>query len=145
MDWYLLRSRMHFVVDNTGVWRDAEGQANTFTVCNGAKKVLLTAPGSGEIKNVVFGVNQKWHLKPEDTIISAASCTTNAITPALKRFTTSLVSYQSHRNGSPFTNDQNLIDNFHSGDRRVVLHHWSWYWHRPALLKRHQKRCQNGR
>ncbi|MGF1752113.1 glyceraldehyde-3-phosphate dehydrogenase, partial [Vibrio makurazakiensis] len=70
------------IVDNTGVWRDAEGLSQ-HVACTGASKVLLTAPGKGDIKNVVFGVNEDV-IQPEDTIISAASCTTNAITPVLK-------------------------------------------------------------
>ena len=105
------------VVDNTGVWRDAEGLSQ-HVACNGAKKVLLTAPGKGEIKNVVFGVNQN-DIQPEDTIISAASCTTNAITPVLKAVHDKFGVLSGHiETVHSFTNDQNLIDNFHSGDRR---------------------------
>ncbi len=58
-------------------------------------------------------------IKPEDTIISAASCTTNAITPVTKAVHDKIwCPVRSHRNGSLICNDQNLIDNFHSGDRR---------------------------
>ncbi|MBW3695960.1 glyceraldehyde-3-phosphate dehydrogenase [Vibrio sp. T187] len=105
------------VVDNTGVWRDAEGLGQ-HVACNGADKVLLTAPGKGDIKNVVFGVNEDVIL-PEDTIISAASCTTNAITPVLKAVHDKYGVLSGHiETVHSFTNDQNLIDNFHSGDRR---------------------------
>ncbi|MCL4162047.1 UNVERIFIED_CONTAM: hypothetical protein GTU68_032572 [Idotea baltica] len=105
------------VVDNTGVWRDAEGLSQ-HVACNGAKKVLLTAPGKGDIKNVVFGVNENV-IQPEDTIISAASCTTNAITPVLKAVHDKFGVLSGHiETVHSFTNDQNLIDNFHSGDRR---------------------------
>ncbi|WP_394249885.1 glyceraldehyde-3-phosphate dehydrogenase [Vibrio profundi] len=105
------------VVDNTGVWRDAEGLGQ-HVACNGAEKVLLTAPGKGDIKNVVFGVNEDVIL-PEDTIISAASCTTNAITPVLKAMHDKYGVLSGHiETVHSFTNDQNLIDNFHSGDRR---------------------------
>jgi len=105
------------VVDNTGVWRDAEGLGQ-HVACNGAEKVLLTAPGKGEIKNIVFGVNEDVIL-PEDTIISAASCTTNAITPVLKAMHDKYGVLSGHiETVHSFTNDQNLIDNFHSGDRR---------------------------
>ena len=105
------------VVDNTGVWRDAEGLGQ-HVACNGASKVLLTAPGKGDIKNVVFGVNEDV-IKPEDTIISAASCTTNAITPVLKAVHDKFGVTSGHiETVHSFTNDQNLIDNFHSGDRR---------------------------
>ena len=105
------------VVDNTGVWRDSEGLSQ-HVACNGAKKVLLTAPGKGDIKNVVFGVNEDV-IQPEDTIISAASCTTNAITPVLKAVHDKYGVLSGHiETVHSFTNDQNLIDNFHSGDRR---------------------------
>lgn len=105
------------VVDNTGVWRDSEGLSQ-HVACNGAEKVLLTAPGKGDIKNVVFGVNEK-DIQAEDTIISAASCTTNAITPVLKAVNDKYGITSGHiETVHSFTNDQNLIDNFHSGDRR---------------------------
>ncbi|KJY84545.1 glyceraldehyde-3-phosphate dehydrogenase [Vibrio galatheae] len=105
------------VVDNTGVWRDAEGLGQHLA-CNGAEKVLLTAPGKGEIKNIVFGVNDKV-IQAEDTIVSAASCTTNAITPVLKAVHDKFGVISGHiETVHSFTNDQNLIDNFHSGERR---------------------------
>ncbi|EKO3464033.1 glyceraldehyde-3-phosphate dehydrogenase [Vibrio fluvialis] len=105
------------VVDNTGVWRDSEGLGQHLG-SKGAAKVLLTAPGKGDIKNVVFGVNESV-IQSEDTIISAASCTTNAITPVLKAMHDKYGVVSGHiETVHSFTNDQNLIDNFHSGDRR---------------------------
>jgi glyceraldehyde 3-phosphate dehydrogenase len=105
------------VVDNTGMWRDAEGLGKHLE-CAGAKKVLLTAPGKGDLKNVVFGVNESVILD-EDQIISAASCTTNAITPILKAVNDKYGIQSGHiETVHSFTNDQNLIDNFHSGERR---------------------------
>lgn len=105
------------IVDNTGVWRDTEGLSQHIA-CQGASKVLLTAPGKGDIKNIVFGVNDNVILE-EDKIISAASCTTNAITPALKAINDKYGIVSGHiETVHSFTNDQNLIDNFHSGDRR---------------------------
>ena len=105
------------VVDNTGVWRDSEGLSQHLA-CKGAEKVLLTAPGKGDIKNVVFGVNESV-IQEDDTIISAASCTTNAITPVLKVLNDKYGVLSGHiETVHSYTNDQNLIDNFHSGDRR---------------------------
>ncbi|MDF5615421.1 glyceraldehyde-3-phosphate dehydrogenase [Vibrio parahaemolyticus] len=105
------------VVDNTGVWRDSEGLSQHLA-CKGAEKVLLTAPGKGDIKNVVFGVNESV-IQEDDTIISAASCTTNAITPVLKALNDKYGVLSGHiETVHSYTNDQNLIDNFHSGDRR---------------------------
>ncbi len=105
------------VIDNTGVWRDRDGLSQHLE-SKGAAKVLLTAPGKGDIKNVVFGVNQG-DIELTDQIMSAASCTTNAITPVLK----ALDEEYGIRNGHvetvhSYTNDQNLIDNFHKADRR---------------------------
>lgn len=105
------------VVDNTGVWRDAEGLGQ-HVACNGADKVLLTAPGKGAIKNIVFGVNHE-SILDSDTIVSAASCTTNAITPTLKAVNDKYGIVSGHiETVHSYTNDQNLIDNYHSGDRR---------------------------
>ncbi|PMN72154.1 glyceraldehyde-3-phosphate dehydrogenase [Enterovibrio norvegicus] len=105
------------VVDNTGMWRDTDGLGQHLTA-QGAGKVLLTAPGKGDIKNIVYGVNQD-DIDDADTIISAASCTTNAITPVLKAMHDRYGVESGHiETVHSFTNDQNLIDNFHSGDRR---------------------------
>ncbi|MFY8132355.1 MAG: glyceraldehyde 3-phosphate dehydrogenase NAD-binding domain-containing protein, partial [Bacteroidia bacterium] len=70
------------LVDNTGVWRDAEGLGQHLKA-KGIDKVLLTAPGKGDIPNVVYGVNHET-INLNDKIFSAASCTTNAIVPVLK-------------------------------------------------------------
>ena len=105
------------VIDNTGKWRDAEGLAQHLN-CPGAARVILTAPGKGEMKNVVYGVNQA-DILDEDKIISAASCTTNAITPVLKVLDEKYKVINGHvETVHSFTNDQNLIDNYHKADRR---------------------------
>lgn len=105
------------VVDNTGRWRDREGLEQHLK-SKGVAKVLLTAPGKGDIKNIVYGVNQK-DITAEDTVLSAASCTTNAITPVLKVVNDKWgVEFGHVETVHSFTNDQNLIDNFHKGARR---------------------------
>jgi glyceraldehyde 3-phosphate dehydrogenase len=105
------------VVDNTGIWRDEAGLGQHIQ-SKGVKKVLLTAPGKGQIKNIVYGVNSQ-DILPADTILSAASCTTNAITPVLKVLDKKFGIESGHvETVHSFTNDQNLIDNFHKGDRR---------------------------
>ena len=105
------------VVDNTGVWRDEEGLSQHLQ-SKGVAKVLLTAPGKGDLKNIVCGVNDK-DITPEDKIISAASCTTNAITPVVKVLNDEYGIKQGHvETVHSYTNDQNLIDNWHKGDRR---------------------------
>ena len=83
----------------------------------GVKKVLLTAPAKGEIKNIVYGVNHD--TIGSDTIVSAASCTTNAITPTLKVLHDEYGIVHGHMETiHAFTNDQNLVDNHHKADRR---------------------------
>jgi len=105
------------VVDNTGVWRDEEG-LNQHLKCPGVGKVILTAPGKGNLKNIVYGINNK-DILPEDKIISAASCTTNAIVPVLKAIMDKYGILNGHvETVHSYTNDQNLIDNFHKGERR---------------------------
>jgi glyceraldehyde 3-phosphate dehydrogenase len=105
------------VVDNTGMWRDRDGLA-LHLQSQGAKKVVLTAPGKGDIKNIVYGVND-CEIADDDTIMSAASCTTNAITPVLKALDEKYGIANGHvETVHSYTNDQNLIDNFHKGERR---------------------------
>ncbi len=105
------------LVDNTGVWRDREGLSRHLEA-KGVSKVLLTAPGKGDIKNIVHGINHDM-IAPDDTILSAASCTTNAITPILKAMNDQFGIEHGHvETIHSYTNDQNLIDNYHKGDRR---------------------------
>lgn len=105
------------VIDSTGVWRDEDG-LNQHLECNGVSKVLLTAPGKNDMKNIVYGINHH-DIKPDDKIISAASCTTNAITPVLKALLDKYGIEKGHvETIHSYTNDQNLIDNYHSGERR---------------------------
>lgn len=105
------------LVDNTGIWRDAEGLGKHLQ-CPGISRVLLTAPGKGELKNIVHGINHH-DITPEDKIISAASCTTNAIVPVLKAVNDQYGIVNGHvETVHSYTNDQNLIDNFHKGSRR---------------------------
>ncbi|MGS0680610.1 glyceraldehyde-3-phosphate dehydrogenase [Shewanella sp. 125m-7] len=105
------------IVDNTGIWKDEAG-LGLHLKSPGATKVLLTAPAKGAIKNIVYGVNES-DILDEDTIVSAASCTTNAITPVLKAVNDKYGIVNGHvETIHSYTNDQNLIDNYHSADRR---------------------------
>lgn len=105
------------VVDNTGRWRDEAGLSQHLR-SKGVARVLLTAPGKGAIKNIVAGVNGD-AISDDDRIVSAASCTTNAITPVLGVLDDTYGVVRGHvETVHSFTNDQNLIDNFHKGDRR---------------------------
>ncbi|GAA6206677.1 MULTISPECIES: glyceraldehyde-3-phosphate dehydrogenase [Thalassotalea] len=105
------------VVDNTGIWTDEEGLGQHLK-SKGVAKVLLTAPAKGDIKNIVYGVNEDMILA-DDKIISAASCTTNAITPVLKAINDNFGIKNGHvETVHSYTNDQNLIDNYHKAPRR---------------------------
>lgn len=105
------------VIDNTGIWRDRDG-LGLHLKAKGAAKAILTAPGKGDIKNIVHGVNHD-EVTSDDTIVSAASCTTNAITPVLKALDEEYGIDNGHvETVHSYTNDQNLIDNYHKGDRR---------------------------
>ncbi|MCF7202262.1 glyceraldehyde-3-phosphate dehydrogenase [Pseudomonas oligotrophica] len=105
------------LVDNTGKWRDAEGLGQHLK-CPGVSRVVLTAPGKGELKNIVHGINHG-DITADDKIISAASCTTNAIVPVLKAVNDQYGIVNGHvETVHSYTNDQNLIDNFHKGSRR---------------------------
>lgn len=104
------------IVDNTGIFKD-EAALSRHLVPNGASRVLLTAPAGGEIKNIVYGVNQD--MIGDQPIICAASCTTNAITPVLKAINDRYGIVNGHvETVHSYTNDQNLIDNYHSAERR---------------------------
>src|SRR5690554_4378858 len=105
------------VIDNTGIWKDEVG-LGLHLKSKGVKKVLLTAPAKGNIKNIVHGVNHS-DILPEDLIVSAASCTTNAITPVLKAINDQYGINNGHvETVHAYTNDQNLIDNYHKAERR---------------------------
>lgn len=105
------------IIDNTGVWRDEEGLSQHLK-SKGASKVILTAPGKGDLKNVVAGCNNHI-IDPSDTIISAASCTTNAIAPPLKAMDDEYGVVSGHvETVHAYTNDQNLTDNYHKASRR---------------------------
>lgn len=104
------------VIDNTGKWSDEEGLSQHLK-SKGVDKVLLTAPAKGNIKNIVYGVNND--TIGDDRVVSAASCTTNAIAPSLNVIHDKYGISNGHiETIHSYTNDQNLIDNYHKKDRR---------------------------
>jgi glyceraldehyde 3-phosphate dehydrogenase len=105
------------VIDNTGAFTTEEALKRHLT-SKGVDKVLLTAPGKG-VPNIVYGVNHEDYNPDEVTIYSAASCTTNAITPILKAVEDTLGVVKGHLETiHAYTNDQNLVDNMHKKYRR---------------------------
>jgi glyceraldehyde 3-phosphate dehydrogenase len=104
------------VVDSTGRWRDEAG-LSLHLRSPGASRVLLTAPGKGALPNIVHGVNHR--MIGDARILSAASCTTNAITPVLKAVHDRYGVRRGHvETVHSYTNDQNLVDNIHPASRR---------------------------
>lgn len=104
------------LIDNTGKWRDREGLSKHLRP--GIAKVVLTAPGKGDVPNIVHGVNHST-IKPDEQILSCASCTTNALVPPLKAMADEYGVERGHvETVHSFTNDQNLLDNYHNSDRR---------------------------
>ncbi|MBJ7906082.1 glyceraldehyde-3-phosphate dehydrogenase [Streptomyces sp. DSM 110735] len=104
------------LIDNTGNWRDREGLSKHLRP--GIDKVVLTAPGKGDVPNIVHGVNHDT-IKPDERILSCASCTTNAIVPPLKAMDDEFGVLRGHvETVHSFTNDQNLLDNYHKAERR---------------------------
>ncbi len=105
------------VIDNTGAFT-TEATLSKHLKSIGVDKVLLTAPGSG-IPNIVYGVNHQEYESDEIKIFSAASCTTNAISPILKAIEDTLGIEKGHiETIHAYTNDQNLVDNMHKKYRR---------------------------
>ena len=105
------------VIDNTGVFTNREALSRHLQA-KGVSKVILTAPGK-EIPNIVYGINQGEIDVENENIFSAASCTTNAISPILKVVNDKLGVVKGHiETVHAYTNDQNLLDNMHKSSRR---------------------------
>lgn len=106
------------VIDNTGAFRTKEALGRHLKA-KGVSKVLLTAPGKEGVPNIVYGVNQLDFNPDKNKLYSAASCTTNAITPILKVVQDSFGIEHGHLETiHAYTNDQNLVDNMHKKYRR---------------------------
>lgn len=106
------------IIDNMGIWKDREALSQHLQA-KGAKQVLLTAPAGSDIENVVFGINHNKVDIENETIFSAASCTTNCIAPVLHLIDKHYGLKDGHiETIHAYTNDQNLIDNYHKKARR---------------------------
>ncbi|GIV41626.1 MAG: glyceraldehyde-3-phosphate dehydrogenase [Vicingaceae bacterium] len=105
------------LIDNTGVFKDRNALSRHLQA-KGIEKVILTAPGK-EVPNIVYGVNHKSLDIEKEKIFSAASCTTNAIVPVLKVINDFFGIEKGHiETVHAYTNDQNLLDNYHKKTRR---------------------------
>ena len=117
IDYSALGINNALLIDNTGAYRDKEA-LSLHLQANGISKVLLTAPGKG-IPNIVYGINHSDLDLNNTDIYSAASCTTNAISPILKVVEDNYGIVRGHiETVHAYTNDQNLLDNMHKKERR---------------------------
>lgn len=108
---------VELVIDSTGAFKDEAGLGKHIEA--GAKKVILTAPGSG-IKTIVMGVNEDTYDPANDNIISNASCTTNCLAPLAKVIDDNFgIKRGLMTTIHAYTGDQNLHDNKHSDIRRA--------------------------
>lgn len=106
------------VFECTGKFKDKASASQH--LAGGAKKVLISAPGAADVDaTVVYGVNHEI-LKPNDTIVSNASCTTNCLAPLVKPLNDKIGIESGLINTiHAYTNDQNLIDGNHKDLRRA--------------------------
>jgi len=105
------------IIDNTGVWRDLDGLGRHLQA-RGAARVILTAPAKAGVRNIVSGINSS-EISQDEHMLGAASCTTNAIVPVLRAIHDRFGIDHGHiETVHAYTNDQNLIDNFHKKNRR---------------------------
>lgn len=109
---------VEIVFESTGFFRTREAASKHLEA--GAKKVIISAPGSGEMDaTIVYGVNHDV-LKKEHTIISNASCTTNCLAPLIKPLHDKIgVKHGIMTTIHAYTNDQVLTDVYHSDLRRA--------------------------
>ncbi|MEE8174962.1 MAG: type I glyceraldehyde-3-phosphate dehydrogenase [Dehalococcoidia bacterium] len=106
------------VVESTGLFTDATKAAAHMH--GGAKKVIISAPARNEDITIVLGVNEDKYEPQKHHIISNASCTTNCIAPVVKVLHESFgVSKGLMSTIHAYTNDQKILDQFHSDLRRA--------------------------
>jgi glyceraldehyde 3-phosphate dehydrogenase len=107
------------VVESTGIFTDA-AKARAHIDGGGAKKVLISAPASGEDITLVLGVNDKNYDPAKHQIISNASCTTNCLATAVKPIVDELGWVKAFMSTiHSYTNDQNILDAPHKDRRRA--------------------------
>lgn len=118
IDYTRLGIKDALIIDNTGAFRD-QAALSRHLAAKGSSAVLLTAPGKG-MPNIVMGVNHtQIDSVPEAPLLSAASCTTNAIAPVLAVVERHFGIEKGHiETIHAYTNDQNLVDNTHKKRRR---------------------------
>ncbi|KQM37285.1 glyceraldehyde-3-phosphate dehydrogenase (NAD+) [Microbacterium testaceum StLB037] len=106
------------VIESTGRFTKAEDAKKHIT--GGAKKVLISAPATGDDATIVMGVNEETYNPETDVIISNASCTTNCLAPLAQVFNEAFgIERGFMMTAHAYTADQNLQDGPHSDLRRA--------------------------
>ena len=106
------------VIESTGIFTDAE-QARGH-LAGGAKKVVISAPATGEDLTIVLGVNDHLYDADKHTIVSNASCTTNCLAPMVKVLHDAFgIEHGLMSTIHSYTNDQSILDQRHSDLRRA--------------------------
>ena len=98
---------VEIVIESTGFFTSKDGASQHLK--GGARKVIISAPGKGDLPTVVFGINDDT-LSDDDTVMSNASCTTNCLAPMVKTL------------NDAFGVERGLMTTIHSytGDQRVL-------------------------
>ena len=108
---------VEIALECTGFFADREGGQKHIDA--GAKRVLISAPAKGVDLTVVYGVNHD-KLKPEHTIVSNASCTTNCLAPVAKVLNDTFgIERGLMTTIHAYTNDQKILDQIHPDMRRA--------------------------
>ncbi len=106
------------VIESTGHFTKAEDAKKH--IAGGAKKVLISAPATGDDATIVMGVNEETYDPSTDVIISNASCTTNCLAPLAKVFNDAFgIERGFMMTAHAYTADQNLQDGPHKDLRRA--------------------------
>lgn len=105
-------SEIDVVIESTGIFRTAEKAGMHLEA--GAKKVIISAPAKGAVPTFVFGVNHEKYDAERDNVISAASCTTNCLSPIAKILNDEFgIEKALMTTVHAYTADQRLVDTGH--------------------------------
>ena len=106
------------VIESTGLFTDASKAAGHLG--GGVKKVVISAPASGEDATLVLGVNESTYDPAKHNVVSNASCTTNCVAPMVKVLDDAFgVTRGFMSTIHAYTNDQSILDVFHTDLRRA--------------------------
>ena len=111
------KHKVDVVIESTGRFTDSDSAKKHITA--GASKVIISAPGTGDVKTIVLGVNDK-DIDPNATVFSNASCTTNCLAPMVKILDENFgLESGFMQTIHAYTSDQNLQDAPHRDLRRA--------------------------